>query len=97
MDLSKVLAPIKALFSNVAFVTSLLTTLGAVVVILVPAFEPYRDIVVKGAIAVILLAAGGNAVAQARVAPINAQVALIYAQASLAHAEAAKAQATAHG
>lgn len=80
MSLSSVLAPFKALFTNVAFVTALISAIGAAIVIAVPAFEPYRDMVVKGAIGVILLAAGGSAVATATKPTADAKV------------EAAKAQ-----
>ena len=81
MDWSKVLAPIKALLQDRVFITSLLSAIGAVLVNLVPAIQPYMPIIVPSLIAVILMAAGATAIS----APIKIM--------SAARVEAAKAQA----
>ncbi len=81
MDWSKVFAPIKALLQDRVFITSLLSAIGAVLVNLVPAIQPYMPIIVPSLIAVILMAAGATAIS----APIKIM--------SAARVEAAKAQA----
>lgn len=85
MDWSKVLEPFKVLLQDRVVVTAILSTIGAVLVNLIPAIQPYMTLIVPALVAIVLMAAGSAAVT----APLKVMAA--------ARVEAAKAQAVLHG
>lgn len=98
MDMSTVLSPFVKLFQDRVFVTALLSAVGAFIVILIPALEPYIGQVIAVAVTLVILAAGGNVVMSAVNKISDARVQIAAAQAATAQAELARAQmAHTHG
>ena len=90
MDIGTMLAPLKTLFQNRTFVTSIIGALVAVLVGLVPTLAPYQTQVVSVVVALVLLSAGGEAVANATKPTADAKV-----QVAMHEAEGVKVEAAA--